>query len=102
MTLPDRQIWSGMLAHLRAAHAPVCRQWFEEIELVGLHGGVITLRASSGVHRDYLRRQCLEVLNDAARTVSERLHTVEFLGPEDEPFLPRDSVLTVIGDTIPI
>jgi chromosomal replication initiator protein len=85
MTPPDRQIWSGMLSHLRAMHAPVCRQWFEELEPLGISGGILSIRASTAVHRDYLRRQCLEPFNDAARTVSERLLTIEFLGPEDEP-----------------
>jgi chromosomal replication initiator protein len=74
-----------MLAHLRALHAPVCRQWFEELEPLGISGGILTIRASTVVHRDYLRRQCLEPFNDAARTVSERLLTVEFLGPGEEP-----------------
>jgi len=84
-----------MLAHLRALHAPVCRQWFEELEPVGIAGGILSLRASTAVHRDYLRRQCLEPFNDAARTVSERLLTIEFLGPEEEPIgYARDNPVT--------
>ncbi len=57
-----------------------------------MNGGVLTLRAHSLVHRDYLQRQCLSEFNDAAQTVSQRLLSVAFLGPEDEPEAP-DEVL---------
>ncbi len=80
----DREIWSGMLAHLRQEHATLCRQWFEEIEPLGIEGGVLQLRTHSNVHRDYLRRQCTDPFNDSLRTSSGSLLTVRFLGPEDE------------------
>ncbi len=73
-----------MLAHLKSAHPEICRQWFEEIEPVGINGGVLRLRAHSLIHRDYLQRTCLEPFNDAARTISQRLISVQFLGPSDE------------------
>lgn len=88
MTDPDRQIWDGMLAHLRAHHATVCRQWFEELEPLGIAGGSLQLRTHSPLHRDYLRRSCSEPFNDAARTASGRLISVRFLGPDDEVLLP--------------
>jgi chromosomal replication initiator protein len=85
MTDPDRQIWDGMLAHLRAHYPTICRQWFEELEPLGVAGGALQMRTHSPLHRDYLRRQCSEPFNDAARTVSGRLLSVRFLGPDDEP-----------------
>ncbi|MBC7771628.1 MAG: chromosomal replication initiator protein DnaA [Pyrinomonadaceae bacterium] len=84
MTSPDRQIWSGMLAHLRGHQPTLCRQWFEEIEPLGMNGGVLSLRAHSPVHRDYLQRLCLTPFNDAAQSVSQRLISVQFLGPDDD------------------
>lgn len=84
MTDPDRQIWDGMLSHLRTHHMALCRQWFAELEPVGVAGGQYQLRAQSTVHRDYLRRQCTQPFNDAAVTVSGRLLSVRFLGPEDQ------------------
>jgi chromosomal replication initiator protein len=84
MNDPDRQLWSGMLSHLRGSHAGLCRQWFEDIEPLGVSSGVLRLRAHSKVHRDYLQRQCLAPFNDAARTVSQRLLTVQFVGPDDD------------------
>ena len=80
----DRQLWSGMLAHLEAQHAALCRRWFSEIKPLGIDGGVLRLRAQTNIHRDYLQRQCADAFNDAARTASERLLAIQFLGPEDE------------------
>ncbi|QOJ00154.1 MAG: chromosomal replication initiator protein DnaA [Phycisphaeraceae bacterium] len=83
MTDPDRQIWDGMLSHLRRAYPTLCRQWFEELEPVLVEGGALNLRAQSNLHRDYLRKQCAEPFNDAARTSTGRLLAVRFLGPDD-------------------
>jgi len=85
---PDRQIWDAMLAHLRANYATLCRQWFEELEPMGIAGGALQLRARSPLHRDYLRKQCAEPFNDAARSASGRLLAIRFLGPDDEVVRP--------------
>jgi len=84
-----------MLVHLRGQQPALCRQWFEEIEPAGMAGGVLRLRAHSQVHRDYLQRQCLNPFNDAAQTVSQRLISVQFVGPEDDLPAPtgRDAVV---------
>ena len=84
MVEQDRQIWVDMLSHLRHCHPAVCRQWFEEIEPCGIAGGTMQLRASSTVHRDYLRRECAVPFNDAVCSVTGRLLSVKFLGPADE------------------
>jgi chromosomal replication initiator protein len=81
---PDRQLWIDMLAHLRRAHPAICRQWFEELEALGVAGGTLNLRAQSAIHRDYLKRNCAEAFNDALRTVSGRLLSIRFVGPEDD------------------
>jgi chromosomal replication initiator protein len=81
----DRKVWEGMLAHLRKHHAPICRQWFEEIEPMGIVSGSLHLRAHSALHRDYLRRQCADAFREAACAVSERLLTVQFHGPDEVP-----------------
>lgn len=81
---PDREIWDGMLAFLRSQHPTLCRQWFDELEPLGVVAGALFLRAHSLVHRDYLRRQCVEQFTDAAQNYTGRLLPVKFLGPEDE------------------
>jgi chromosomal replication initiator protein len=85
----DRQTWSAMLAYLRAKHPTLCRQWFEEIEPMGIAGGVLRLRAHSAIHRDYLQRQCAEPFREAAQQVTRALLSVLFLGPEDELAPPQ-------------
>jgi chromosomal replication initiator protein len=81
----DRHLWAGMLAHLKSHHPGVCRQWFEELDPLGVDAGVLHVRATSAIHRDYLRARCAEPFNDAATVVSKHLLTVQFLGPEDPP-----------------
>lgn len=88
MADPDRQVWDGMLSHLRAHHPEVCRQWFEELEPKGIAGGALQLRTLSAIHRDYLRRSCADAFNDAARTATGHLLSVKFLGPDDEVLTP--------------
>jgi chromosomal replication initiator protein len=80
---PDRQLWAGMLAHLSRAHAGLCRQWFEEIEPLGIDAGALRLRARTTIHRDYLQHKCADAFTDAAVHVSGHLLGVIFLGPDD-------------------
>jgi chromosomal replication initiator protein len=84
MAETDRETWAAMLRHLRTSSAGVCRQWFEEIEPMGMDRGVLRLRAHSNVHRDYLQRACAESFTEAAQAVTGRLLSVVFLGPEDD------------------
>jgi len=84
MNDPDQMIWEGMLSHLRVNHADLTRQWFGELEPLGVRGGQLHLRARTDIHRDYLRRSCADAFNDSVRTVSGRLLSVNFLGPEDD------------------
>jgi chromosomal replication initiator protein len=83
MIQADEQVWPDMLAYLRDHHAPMCRQWFEEIEELGTSGGVLHLRASSDIHRNYLERQCTDPFDEAAQSITGRLLSVRFLGPAD-------------------
>jgi chromosomal replication initiator protein len=83
MTDPDARVLGDVLSHLRAHHPAICRQWFEELEPLGATNGVIRFRAASGVHRDYLQRQCQDQFNDAVRAVTGHLLSTRFLGPED-------------------
>ncbi len=79
----DQKMWEGILAHLQAHHPSICRRWFDEIEPLGIKGGVFPLRALTGVHRDYLQKHCIEQFTEAAQAESGRLLSVRFLGPEE-------------------
>lgn len=96
---PDLQTWLDLLSYMRATQPGICRQWFEEIEPLGITGGVLYLRAHTNIHRDYLQRQCLQPFNDAAQTASGRLISVRFLGPEDE--LPTPQPSTTASQSLP-
>jgi chromosomal replication initiator protein len=93
VTDPDLQIWKGCLAHLRSTHPALCRQWFDELEPLSLQAGTVTVRALTGVHRDYLAKRCREQFNEAIQAVSGRLITVRFVGPEDETAIVNGSTI---------
>ncbi|TVQ62094.1 MAG: chromosomal replication initiator protein DnaA [Phycisphaerales bacterium] len=93
MANPDLEIWAGMRAHLRGEHPSICRQWFDEIEPLGINAGVLHLRTATDVQRNYLMRQGQEAFDDAARAVSKYFLSVRFLGPHDEPEPIRGSVV---------
>jgi len=98
---PDLQTWLDLLSYMRATQPGICRQWFEEIEPLGITGGVLYLRAHTNIHRDYLQRQCLQPFNDAAQTASGRLISVRFLGPEDELPASQPSTSTTTSGSSP-
>jgi chromosomal replication initiation ATPase DnaA len=83
MTDPDREIWGGMLAHLRRHHPTLCRHWFSELEHAGIDEGSVYVRADSEVRRDYLRRECVQAFVEAAQSETESLIGVRFLGPDE-------------------
>ncbi|MEX2220062.1 MAG: chromosomal replication initiator protein DnaA [Phycisphaerales bacterium] len=94
---PDGRAWQQMLAHLKRHHPAIGRQWFEELDFLGVGGGVLRVRAHSPVHRDYLQRQCVESFNEAAQAVTGRLLTVRFLGPEDGAEPEREAAAVARG-----
>lgn len=83
--MPELQdhLWPRVLAHLRTHHPAIRRQWFDLLEPLGVHAGILRVRAQSNVHRDYLQRDCRQAFSEAARAVTGMLITVMFLGPED-------------------
>ena len=84
MSDPDRRIWDDVLAYLRSSHPVVCRQWFRELEPLGVASGAFGVRAHSTLHQNYLRRECLDAFNDAVRSATGQLIGVRFLGPDDD------------------
>ena len=85
----DRHLWDLILTHLRQHQARICRQWFDDLKPLGIAAGSLQLGTSSNVHRDYLRRYCAQQFSEAAQTVSGRLLTIRFLGPQDDVLLPE-------------
>lgn len=88
MPQPDRQVWHGVLAHVRATYPTLARQWFDDLEPLGIHAGTFVVRAHSSLHRDYLARQCLGPFKESLQAVTGHLLALRFLGPEDEIVAP--------------
>lgn len=85
MSEPDARVWNQVLAHVRAHHPEIWRQWFTELEMLGVTGGILRIRAHSILHRDYLHRQTTDCFVEALQTVTGRLLSVRFVGPADAP-----------------
>ena len=80
----DDSVWAEVLSFLRGNHPDICRQWFEEIEPVGVVDGVYRLRVHKPVRRQYLQREAAERFTEAVQSVTGHLWAVRFLGPDDE------------------
>lgn len=95
MPVHHDRVWEGVLSHLRAEHPTVCRHWFEELEPLGVEGGAFGVRVHSPLHRDYLRRNCLDAFNDAVRTATGQLVPVRFLDSDEAWEAPRSGLAPV-------
>ncbi len=99
MRKPDTQIWAGCIAHVRRHHPGVSRQWFEQLEVNAVDGGVLTVQVIQPVRLRYLQAECTEIFKEAVQAVSGRLMTVRFISPNelafgDEPQTLSSSTLT--------
>lgn len=47
MADPDLKIWDGIMSHLRGQSPNLCRQWFNELEPLGVAGGQFVVRIRS-------------------------------------------------------
>ncbi|MDX2116293.1 MAG: chromosomal replication initiator protein DnaA [Planctomycetota bacterium] len=83
MAKPDRAVWQDVLWHLRQNHPDTCRQWFEDIQPIGIEGGVFQAYVDQSVRQRYLQRQCAAQFTEALQAVTGKLLSVRFLGPDD-------------------
>ncbi len=84
MSRGEKAVWLDILSHLRANQTTLCRQWFDEIESLGVSSGVLLLRVNQPIRRSYLERECARAFADSAQAVTGHLLSVRFLGPDDE------------------
>ncbi|MEX0653569.1 MAG: DnaA/Hda family protein, partial [Phycisphaeraceae bacterium] len=80
----DSALWRDIMAYLRRRHGPICRQWFEQLDLVAVDSGLLQVRTGSSVQRNYLQNKCLEPFTEAAQAVTGNLVAVRFVN-DDEP-----------------
>src|SRR5688500_5456415 len=75
----DPAVWRDMMSYLRRRHAPICRQWFDELEPVELDSGLLKVQIADTVRQNYLQKKCLEQFNEAAQAVTGALVAVRFV-----------------------
>jgi chromosomal replication initiator protein len=79
MTKLDPTLWRDMMSYLRDRHAPLCRQWFEELEPYSFESGTLRVRTINSVQRDYLQKKCVGQFTEAAQAVTRALVAVQFV-----------------------
>ncbi|MFK7758377.1 MAG: chromosomal replication initiator protein DnaA [Phycisphaerales bacterium] len=101
----DQAVLNDVLAQIRAQHPEHARKWFDELEPLGTVASSFGIRAQSEMHRDYLRRTCLDAFNEALRDITLELLAVRFLGPQDQwetpPNTPKKSNKQAIPNQLP-
>lgn len=80
MTRANSELRNAILAHLRNAHAGMCRHWFDDIDILDVNGGVLRFLVREPVQLRYLQRCCVEQFAEAAREVTGHLLAVRFVG----------------------
>lgn len=88
----DQGVLEDVLMQIRSLHPQHARKWFEELDALGVVSGAFGVRAQSDMHRDYLRRACLDAFNEALRDVTGQLLAFRFLGPADPWESPKPTV----------
>ncbi len=80
--LEDTQ-WRDMLGYLRQKHAPICRQWFEDLKPLSMDHGLLQIRTSTPVQQNYLQNKCLDPFTEAAQAITGALVAVRFVNNEE-------------------
>ena len=93
MARPDPQLKERLLDFIRNNHTPMYRQWFVELEPIGVDGGVLTILVKQDVHRRYLENKAIDTFQEAAQAVTGRLLGLKFIEESEleSPLLPAPS-----------
>jgi len=70
-----------MLNHLRVNHSDLVRSWFEELKIISIDRGEISVGSSSASQQRYLQGHCTSAFIEAAQAVTGRLISVTFHAP---------------------
>ena len=79
----DPALWRDMMGYLRRRHAPICRQWFDELDPVQLDSGLLQVQITDSVRQNYLQKKCLDQFTEAAQAVTGALVAVRFITGAD-------------------
>ncbi len=90
MPTVEPNVMEAILSYLRTHCAQMCRHWFNEIEVLEISQGTLTLLVKEQVRLKYLQRSCVEQFTEAAQSATGRLLAVEFVGEEERPERAED------------
>jgi chromosomal replication initiator protein len=94
MAKVDPTLWRQMMDYLRRKHPTVCRQWFDELQPIDLHAGLLRIHTGNGVQKNYLQNKCLDYFVEAAQNVTGALISVRFVTEQVEPNLEAPALVT--------
>ena len=95
----DPMLWRDIMDYLRQRHTAICRQWFEDLEPVELHSGLLKVHTSNSVQRNYLQRKCLDQFTEAAQATTGALVAVRFVTDDVQPVYDEVAVAGVSAAT---
>ena len=79
-------VWRDIMAYMRRRHAPICRQWFDDLQPTELDGGLLQIQTSNTIQQNYLQKKCVSQFTEAAQAATGALVGVRFVnGQELEP-----------------
>ena len=99
--MPDvlADIWDQILRCVKRSQSELWRSWFEQIEPVGLQGGMLRASVDNRAEQQYLERTCAGAFCEAAQQVTGHLISVEFVCEDGEELGPAGpDVAEVIRD----
>lgn len=97
MTRLDSAQWNSLMEYLRDHHGPICRQWFEELEPVGMDSGWLEIQTATNVQQNYLQNKCLDPFNEAAQHATGALVGVKFVSESTRTI---KQPTRIIGETV--
>jgi len=82
----EATVWRDIMAYMRRRHAPICRQWFDDLQPTELDGGLLQIQTSNTIQQNYLQKKCVSQFTEAAQAATGALVGVRFVnGQELEP-----------------
>ncbi len=85
MARNEHELREPINAYLRRHHADLCRHWFDDIEILGVDGGVLRMLVTEPVQLRYLQRTAVQAFTEAVQAVTGRLIVVRFVGDREAP-----------------
>ena len=84
--MPDvlTDIWDKVLRHFQKHHNQYWRNWFEQIEPIGLDNGVLRIGVPELSWQQYLKQTCNDGLIQAAQRITGHLISLEYIHTEHE------------------